>query len=593
MVLGLVNGLFCGPTDTLAQAITQPDIKGFFRFERYGEVVALGTNVVKQLDDALLLASNRVFVRSLDSGRTWNPVLSPLKPKNIATILAHGSTIVVGATMGGVHRTSDHGLHWERYGNEPRLRKVQSLLRTTNGYMALNDSGVCFKRSDTDTAWQVLALPAPCRDFVMFNKKPWFVCEDGSVLHEDAPASKPNRHVGIVDRVELVVVGDNLAVVLDTSVLVLNADADSIAAYRLPVPNWTACVTYDNQLLLGGRSTGLRKLNLETGESTFVFAGPSEAENISALAVSGASIVIGTSRGSGRCYVVREQSQDWHALNAGRVEGTFDVTDIACANGFAYVATREEGVHAGMASGTALFPIHNGYERTIFAQLIPWRRGMIVVARRGGIFYMQSGAGPLEWLTRTLPQSYDYFAATIGSRIVVGLDSGRTMWTDDGGTTWTQAATTLPSINDLNCVGEVVYASTLKGLYRSDDQGENWRAEEGPWGQGNVLWVAGSSDTIFVATPLDTYRRLKNGAAHTKLIAESAPDMPTIFTTITLRDGLLFAAGVPSLKISSDVGDTWHSKTIEGASAIVSQFFYKDYYYIVTDRGALWRSPTP
>ncbi len=585
-------GLLAVPCVSLAQAITQPDIKGFFVFERFGEAVPLGINVVRQLDDVLLLGANREFIRSADSGRSWSPVLTPLQHKNITSLLAHGNAIIVGTATGGVYRTNDHGLYWERFGNEPRLRKTKALLRTTRGYIASNDSGACFARSDTDTAWHVLALPSPCRDFVMFDDKPWFVCDNGVVLYDDGDGPKPKRSLGNVDRAALVVVDDQLVVVLDTSVIVLDDDADSLATWRLPIANWTACVALNDQLLVGGRSTGLRKLNVETGETTFVFAGPAEAENISALATSGDSIVIGTSRSNGRCYVVTERSRQWHALNPSWMDGTFDVTDLTCLNGIAYIGTREEGVHAGLVSDAAVFPIHDAYQQTIFTHLIPWREEMLVVARRAGIFRMTSGAGRLEWFTRTLPQSFEYFATAIGSRILAGLNGGRTLWSDNGGKTWTQSADSLPAINDMNTIGEVVYASTFKGLYRSDDKGETWHIVEGPWQQSNILWVTGTTDTLFITSTSATYRHMK-GRGIKKLEAEFTPGMTTIFTSVVMRDGLLLATGAPALYVSTDVGDTWHRKLFDGANAVVSQFFYKGYYYIFTDRGALWRSPTP
>lgn len=573
------------------QATPPVDIARYFRFEQYGDEIPFGIKVVRPFGDVLLLGGDRELVRSTDVGLTWAPVLTPLQNKNVRAILAHGDVVVV-ANAGGVYRSTDDGLYWERVGAEPHIRKVRALLRTKDGYLIANDSGECFRWTDRGGAWQSLRLPAPCLDFVLFDNIPWFVCANGEVLSDNGGGPKLRLRLSALDRVSLVQVDDFLAVVLDTTVLVLDEEADTLASWTLPIANWTATATLDKQLLLGGRSTGLKKMNLETGKTTSVFAGPADQENISALVVSNDTIVIGTSRSNGRCYVVSESSLQWRTLNPLRDQGTFDVTDLAYSSGVVYVATRDEGVFAGRIDGVSVAPIHDAQEQTVFHQLIPWGSEMLVVGRLAGIWRMKSSAGGLSWFTRTLPPSSEYFAASVGNRVVAGLSDGRVLWTDDDGKTWSRSADTLPSINNLTTVGNTLFACTILDLFRSDDQGETWQIFQGPWKQQKIEWVSGTSDTFFIGSLEATYRYLP-GLGFTKLLAEFTPGKMASFTSVIARDALLFATGAPAVHISTDLGDTWYNKNFERNTTLAVQFFYKGYYHVFTDRGVLWRSLIP
>lgn|GEM_PF-5589044 len=585
-------GLFTSPDFLQAQAITQPDIKGFFRFERFGARLPLGINVVRQLDDVLLLGANREFVRSIDSGRTWQPVLASLKHKNVTTIVVDDKQIVVGTATGGLYRSTDLGLYWENFGKEPGLRRVRSLIRAEKGYIAINDSGVCFSRRDKDSTWSPVTLPSRCLDVAEFDDNPWFICENGSLIVDEGDGPIVKANVGQIERAALVQVDDFLALVLDSVVRVFDDDADSLHTWPLPFIGWTACIALHNELLLGGRSMGLRKLNLESGQSSFVFAGPAEIENISALALSGDSLVIGTSKGAGRCYVVSMTSPQWHALNPNWIRGTFDVSDLKCVNGMVFVATREEGVHTGRVADAQLFPIHDAYEQTIFTQLEPWLEEVLVVSLRAGIWRMKSGTGRPEWISRTLPPTYEYNATAIGTRILAGLSGGKVFWSDDEGKTWTQSRDTLPTINRMNTVANSVYISTVKGLYRSDDRGKTWLLVDAPFQQHDVLWSTGVGDILFVTSTQATYMYTP-AQGFKQLEPGFTPGMMKHFTTILLHDGLLFATGAPAVYASSDLGETWQSHKFADANAAVSQFFYNGFYYVFTDRGDMWRSPIP
>jgi len=500
--------------------------------------------------------------------------------------------LLVGTSSGGIFRTTDHGLYWGRLDEVPDVRRIKSLRQTPNALYALNDSGRCYTKARTEKLWRKVNLPSFCLDIEVFDQKAWFVCEGGIILSDEGHGAEQRGKIQLSDRTVLVALGNRLAVVFDSTVTVFNPDADSVASWRVPVVNWTVSCALGDQLLMGGRSTGLRKINLQTGEVTFVFAGPAEAENISALEIAGDKIVIGTNRGSGRCYVVSETSPKWHALNPAWFQGSFDVTDLVYANDIVYVATRDQGVHAGRIDGITMLPIHDAYEQTIFTGIRPLQKDFIIVSRRAGLLRIKQGSSALDWFTRTLPPSYEYFATTIDNRVVAGLSEGRILWSDDEGATWQKSADSLPGFNELNTVGDVVYASTRGGLYQSTDKGTSWGRVNGPWKSSNIHWTAGVKDTVFVTTTEATYRNL-NGSGFTPLVAAFTPGTMTNFTTVRLRNGLLFATGTPAVYVSSDVGDTWQQKSFDGTNAIISQFFYKDHYYILTDRGVIWRSLIP
>ncbi len=575
-----------------AQAITQPDVKGYFRFERVGTEFRFGISVVRPFDNVLLLGSNKALVRSTDEGQTWVPILSPLHRKDITAIVVNQGNIVVGTANGGVYQSTDRGLYWDRFGNKTGLLKVKTLIRVKQGYLALNDGGVCYRKSDADDTWRVITLASPCLDVVRFGDQTWFVCQNGAVLTGDGDEPKLRRLLHVTERTELVVVNNLLAVVLDSVITVLDDNADSVNTWPLPIVNWTACSAIGNHLLIGGRATGLKKLNLETGEATFAFAGPAELENISALAVSGDTVVVGTSRGNGRCYVVSQSLLQWHALIPSSSLSTFDVTDIVFHNGLVYVAAREEGIHVGDANGTLVTPIHDAYEQAVIKQMEPLRTDMLVVGSRVGIWRLKSGTGRLEWFTHTLPKSFDYYATVVGTRVVAGLSEGLVVWTDDDGLTWTRSADTLPRINGMGTIGKSVYVSTCQGLYRSEDKGESWQVVPGPWMEKNVMWATGAQDTLFVTTTDATYRELK-GQPVRSIQADVREGLPIPFLSIQLFRGLLFATGVPDVYASTDVGETWQQVKIDRALAVINQFFYNGYYYVFTDTGVLWRSPIP
>lgn len=569
----------------------QQDIQGFLRFEPVSDDFRLGVNVVRPYDNGILLGSDKALVRSTDEGRSWVPLLSPLQRKDITAITAYKNDIVVGTASGGLFTSNDRGLYWERFGQDAGVMRVRSLVRTADAYVVVNDSGRCFRRTDHADVWNPIRLPAPCVAVTMFDDATWYLCSNGAILTERGKEPELKRVLRAGDHTDLVAVDDRLAVLVDGLVMVLDDDADSLATFVLPIANWTACAAMGENLLVGGRATGLSKINLENGTVTSVFAGPAELENISALATSNDTVVIGTSKGAARCYVVAQTTLQWHALSPNALVSTFDVTDLVYTNGQVYVATRGEGVHMGPASSSALTSIHDGYDQAGYAQLLPLRDDMLVVARYGGLLRLRKGSNKVEWFTHTLPVASGYVGAVVDDRVIVGQGAG-VVWSEDDGRTWTLSAATLPHINHMYTASTVVYASTMQGLYSSHDKGMTWQVVQGPWQSNNVMWTSGVPDTLVISTTNATYAVL-GGREARKLEAVFPGRPPSPFITAQLHRGLLFTTGAPGIYVTSDMGTTWQEKTIPGSAAIIAQFFYKGYYYVFTDVGNLWRSPVP
>lgn len=579
-------------TVSLAQAIIQPDIKGFFNFERVGGAFRLGVNVAREFDDAILLGSGTGLVRSTDEGRTWVHILRPLQRKDITSVVVYKGDIIVGSANGGIYRSTDRGLYWDRFGSEPGVLRIKSLLRVKEGYLSLNDSGTCYRRNDASDKWLAIPLPSPCTDVAIFQDRAWFICKNGAVLEDTGEGLKKRNTVQVTYRTSLVATNDFLAVVLDSVVVVLNKTGDSVTTWPLPIHDWSACASFEDQLLIGGRGTGLKRINLETGETTFAFAGPAEHENISALAVSADTIVVGTTKSEGRCYVIPQSSMQWHSLNTIEALQSFDVTALAYVNGLVYVSAREEGLHVGKVKETFITAIHEAYDRASITQLEPLRDEMLVVGRRTGIWRMKRGSERLEWFSKTLPFSFDYLACVIGTRVVVGQSGGGILWSDDDGGTWATSSDTLPQINHMCTIGKSTFASTFQGLYRSDNRGETWHVVPGPWQGKYIMWVMGVTDSLVASTATSSYISIDNQPPLLVQVDSLQPSLAP-FVSVQLYRGLILGTGLFGVYVSADGGVTWERTTIPNSRAVIVQFFYKDFYYVFNNEGELWRSTAP
>lgn len=100
---------------------------------------------------------------------SWQPVLNWSSPGAASAGAAVGTTILVGTTGDGLHRSTDHGSSWEKVATIPARANVAAIVPTSaRGAALATAEGEVFRSDDEGTAWRKVGTCA----------------KDGGVVHQ-------------------------------------------------------------------------------------------------------------------------------------------------------------------------------------------------------------------------------------------------------------------------------------------------------------------------------------------------------------------------------------------------------------------------
>lgn len=221
-----------------------------------------------------------------------------------------------------------------------------------------------------------------------------------------------------------------------------------------------------------------------------------------------------------------------------------------------------------------------------------------------GVYLSQNGGATFELKNSGMGylQVYDVFK--VGSTIYAGVHciSGithydqRILRTTDNCETWVDISGDLPfsvlTVFSIAWDGTWLYAGTNKGVYASQNQGQNWIALNNGLPEGNVykLLIVNRS-FAFAGNGYGLYRRINNAGSWTKL-TNGLPDNKVITAIKLVGNHLIVSVFGGSVYVSPDMGDSWIDigEGI-GTNALLSLTVNEDYVFVLTEPSTFFQTP--
>ncbi len=193
----------------------------------------------------------------------------------------------------------------------------------------------------------------------------------------------------------------------------------------------------------------------------------------------------------------------------------------------------------------------------------------------GGDFFSSSDYG-LTWsrICTSVPLPYgEYLRPTLltlssnGKDFISGTFNKGIFISKDKGITWTESNVGLTDLTVLEVAvsGQMLYASTKSGLFRSSDDGQTWTLVKSTppntWAPYNILTIAGG--TLFFMSELGVYRSTDLGNSWLEI--EKKNTQYQIKPQCHIGT-ILFGSSENGIFRSSDNGDTWISVGVTNQS---------------------------
>ena len=237
--------------------------------------------------------------------------------------------------------------------------------------------------------------------------------------------------------------------------------------------------------------------------------------NVYSLAINGSYIFAGT--GSGM-FVSSDNGMNWQPINNGlnTTPSGHPVTSIVIKDTFIFAGTNGDGVFRSDNNGLTWSPVNNGLSSGSYLNIT----SLLVIdtslfaAMADGVF-LSTNYGA-SWSKLKGSPSYSSTLAVIGSSLFVGTEDVGVVLTNDIGTSWKSVNNGLgfTQILSINSNSNNLLAGTSRGIYRSQDSGENWALTSSLWALRDVNSFAISESNIFAGTLNNgVYRSADNGAS--------------------------------------------------------------------------------
>ena len=133
----------------------------------------------------------------------------------------------------------------------------------------------------------------------------------------------------------------------------------------------------------------------------------------------------------------------------------------------------------------------------------------------------------------------------------------------------------------------IVYASSEKRLYRSEDYGETWRVVFSARGDANTInFVNVSGQGLFVCTEKGVFRSLNGKSAWKRIFKGIGTEENGAQHIAFSQDGTIYIGTKAGLFLSSDNGATWKKDTGEPGSLSVKWIaFQEDDVFLAAEKG--------
>jgi ligand-binding sensor domain-containing protein len=255
----------------------------------------------------------------------------------------------------------------------------------------------------------------------------------------------------------------------------------------------------------------------------------------------------------GGIFVSTDNGTSWTAVNTGLPDS--NVTALAVSG---------TSVLAGTSSGVFLSTDNGAHWTSAISGLYVYSFGVCgaklfaAAADSGERIFLSTDSG-ISWTAANMPFPRFSSMVQLDSILYAGVNDG-TMGglylSPDNGDSWTLSSNGLaaPYVSALAVSGTAVFAGTGNGIYRSTNSGASWAVVDSGLASTNVRALAVSGSTLFAGTDSGIFHSTDNGdtwhTANSGLVSKSVFALSASGTRI-------FAGTSLGISVSTDNGSNW------------------------------------
>ncbi len=268
---------------------------------------------------------------------------------------------------------------------------------------------------------------------------------------------------------------------------------------------------------------------------------------------------------------------NWQPASIGLPKQGF--TSIVSNGDVVFIATKV-GVYRSEDNGENWIPANTGLTDTNIGTLAVDESRLYVGTATGEVFFSVDNGESWNYIGTGLPDGEITAITFNGATLFVGIYGEGVYKTEDNGLTWNAVTTGLDN-KHIYCLASndnTIIAGTTTGLYRSDNNGENWKGNGGNIGGHRIYSAIAIKDFFFIGTSSwDAYRSDNDGVNWVQI-----PMIPTFNTVrfLNKKDSNLFAGTSTGIYKSSDYGMTWDFLS-EHLSGSTVNFITKNWNYLI------------
>jgi photosystem II stability/assembly factor-like uncharacterized protein len=300
-------------------------------------------------------------------------------------------------------------------------------------------------------------------------------------------------------------------------------------------------------------------------------------------------VLVASSIGLTLSFFTLIASAQWTEVLSGIGDAAgLTISDIAVNGNGKIFAGTTEGIYRSANNGASWQALNEGlFDGPLNSFAVSG--GNILAAFNGQTGVVRSADEGMTWtqVLNGLPDFAVVKLATLGANIFGLINNGDLYMTSNAGASWTKVATSPASINALTANGNVLFAATGNGVYKSVD-GIVWTASNSGLTSLGIYKISSSGSNVLLWNGDGIYLSTNGGSTWTP-----AP-LPIGYSRIASIGSTLVFSNDGVVKISFNNGSTWSDlpnlSPFTALLAVGSTFFAGTYngVYVSPDGGISW-----
>ena len=439
-------------------------------------------------NNGVLYASvvSRGIFKSTDKGLNWTPINTGIEYQTFYSLLVDGNNIYAGNANGGITYSNDGGESWIQAEGVTSSLQIQdfviydSKVYAGAGYNTSNAH--LFESVDGGASWETIEVPG----IGLNGVRTLHVKLDAFYLGGDGELWISNDNLKSWTKSELNTYATILNITDDGNSVYLTSyngryfqSDDNFVSWRM-VENTKSKGFVHDLLVKEGKifmtSDDGPYQSLDNGVSWTSNKNGIRALQIKALHANDDYLFVGTERDG--IYRSQDNGNSWMSSGLGLSSSIpVGVLEIIEVENVLYIATNQGLFSSEDNGGNWIQVLDPGNNKRI--DVLAFSNGTLITANSNSMF-LSSNKGnswtekPIEILKH--PTSFTSLLAH-ESKLILGTADGELLLSDNLGNTWSDIS--IPDgytyTYDIKIFGEKLYAATARGLYLSNDFGENWR----------------------------------------------------------------------------------------------------------------------